>query len=90
MKIDGCQCEIGPVSAGLETSNSLEGVILLAARPFPGLPSIHFTSLGGFLAVRAQNGWIDIQRRCNQMVAELQPEWGGAAGWDWRGMLHRE
>lgn len=30
------------------------------------------------------------------MVAELQPEHtgnlsgGGAAGWDWRGMLHRE
>lgn len=63
---------------GLETSNSLEGVILLAARPFPGLSSIHFTSLSGFLAVRVQNGWIDVQRRCNQMAAELQPERTGS------------
>lgn len=51
--------------------------MLVAVRPFLGLPFINFTSLSGLLAARTQNGWTDVQRRCNQMAAELQPEHTG-------------
>lgn len=65
METDGCRCDIRPVQAGPDISGSLEGGILLAAGPFPGLLFISFTSFRGILAA------------CDQMVAELQPEHTG-------------